>query len=97
MDNQQHRAQNRSNSMPPLFALNNSVPAEDCKRIVENKGRRFEREAFVLPLVDPVLFIVPLEPHRYTKCITRLDLRRDRLGPNTAAPAAKIASATLIL
>jgi hypothetical protein len=25
----------------------------------------------VLPLVDPVLFIIPLKPHRYTKCITR--------------------------
>jgi hypothetical protein len=24
----------------------------------------------VLLLVDPVLFTVPFEPHRYTKCIT---------------------------
>jgi hypothetical protein len=57
--------------MPPLFTLNNAVLAEKCKRIVENKGGRFEREAAVLPLVDPVLFVVPLKPHRYTKCITR--------------------------
>ena len=45
--------------------------SENCKRIVENKGVRFKREAVVPPLVDPVLFIVPLKPHRYTKCITR--------------------------
>jgi hypothetical protein len=52
--------------------------SEKCKRIVENKGGRFEREAAVLLLVDPVLFIVLvsdrgslLKPHRYTKCITR--------------------------
>jgi hypothetical protein len=30
--------------------------------IVENKGGRFECEAVVLPLVDAVLFIVPLKP-----------------------------------
>jgi hypothetical protein len=43
-----------------------------------NKGGRFEREAVVLPLVDPVLFIVPLKPHRYTKCITRPCGRKGR-------------------
>ena len=63
MDNQQHSAQNRSYGMPPLLALHNAVFSEKCKRIVENKGGRFEREAVVLPLVDPVLFIVPLKPH----------------------------------
>ena len=58
MDNQQHSAHGRSYGMPPLFALNNAVFSEKCKRIVENKGGRFKREAAVLPLVDPVLFIV---------------------------------------
>jgi hypothetical protein len=57
--------------MPPPFALDDAVFAERCIRIVEDKGGRFEREAVVLPLVDPVFFIVPLKPHRYTKCITR--------------------------
>ena len=80
MDGQQHSAQSRSYGMPPLFALNNAVFSEKCKRIVENKGGRFERQAAVLSLVDPVLFIVPLEPHCYTKCITRRAAdRRDHL------------------
>ena len=61
MDNQQHGTQNTSYGMPPLFALNDAVFSEKCKRIVENKGGRFEREAVVLPLVDPVLFIVVLK------------------------------------
>src|SRR5271165_2381918 len=56
--------------MPPLFARNNTVLTENGKRIIKSKCSRFEREAVVLPLVDPVLFIVPLKPHRYTKCIT---------------------------
>ena len=56
--------------MPPLFALHDAIFAENCKGIVENKGGRLKREAVVLPLVDPVLFIVPFKPHRYTKCIT---------------------------
>ena len=71
MDNQQYGAQGRSYGMPPLLAPNDTVFSEKRKRIVEDKGGRFEREAVVLPLVDPVLFIVPLKPHRYTKCITR--------------------------
>lgn len=73
--------------MPPLFALNNAVLAENYKRIVENKSGRFEREAIVLPPIDPVLFIVPLKPHRYTKCITRrLAHRRDRSAFNIPHP-----------
>jgi hypothetical protein len=42
---------------------------EKRERIVENKCGRFELEAAVLPLVDPVLLIVPLKPRRYTRCI----------------------------
>ena len=56
MNNQQHSTQSRSNGMPPPFAFNNAVLAENYKRIVENKGGRFEREAIVPSLVDPVLF-----------------------------------------
>ncbi len=78
MDNQQHSAQNRPDHMPPLFAVDNAVFSENCKRSMVNKGGRFEREAVVLPLVDPVLFIVPLKPHRYTKCITRPCGRKGR-------------------
>ena len=57
--------------MPSLFALNNAVFSEKCKRIVENQGGRFKTRGRRASAVDPVLFIVPLKPHRYTKCITR--------------------------
>jgi hypothetical protein len=70
MDNQRHSAQSSPYGIPPLFALNNAALAENSEWIVENKGGRFECEATVLPPVDPVLFIVPLKMHRYTKCIT---------------------------
>ena len=56
---------------PPLFALNNAVFSEKCKRIVESKGGRFERQALCFRWLIPFFFIVPLKPHRYTKCITR--------------------------
>jgi hypothetical protein len=56
--------------MPSLFALCNALFPENGKGIVKNKRSRPERQAIVLPLIDPVLFIVPFEPHRYTKCIT---------------------------
>jgi hypothetical protein len=36
----------------------------------------------VLPLVDPVLFVVPLKPHRYTKCITRRARRTGATPPH---------------
>jgi hypothetical protein len=57
--------------MPPPFARDDGVFSEKSERIVENKGRSFERDATVLTVVDPVLLIVLLKPHRYTKCITR--------------------------
>jgi hypothetical protein len=63
--------------VPPLFALCDPVFSETCEGIVKNKRSRLKRQTVVLPLVDPVLFIVPFKPHRYTKCIThrRADLR----------------------
>ncbi len=59
-----------SYGVPPPFACHDPVVAENCVGIVENKRGGLEREAVVLLLVDPVLFTVPFEPHRYTKCIT---------------------------
>jgi hypothetical protein len=53
--NRQDNTQSRSNGVPPLFAFNNAVFAENYKKIVEKKGGGFEREAIVRPLVDPVL------------------------------------------
>jgi hypothetical protein len=71
MNNQQHGARSGSYGMPPLFALRGAVFSENYKGIVKNKRSRLECQAVVFPLVDPVLFIGPLKPHRYTKCITR--------------------------
>ncbi len=71
MNNQQYGARSGSYGVPPLFALCDAVFSENCKGIVKNKRSRLKRQTVVLPLVDPVLFIVPFEPHRYTKCITR--------------------------
>jgi hypothetical protein len=59
MDNQQHRARSGSYGVPPLFTRNKAVLSEDYKRIIENKRGRFEREAVVLPLVDPGSFPHP--------------------------------------
>ena len=59
--------------MPPLFPLRDAVPPENCEGIVKNQCSRLKRQAVVLLLVDPVLLIVPFEPHRYTKCITHED------------------------
>jgi len=70
MNNQQHGARSGSYGVPPLFALCDAVFSENGKGIVKNKRSRLKRQAVVLPLVDPVLFIVPFKPHRYTKCIT---------------------------
>jgi hypothetical protein len=56
--------------VPPLFAIHDAILAEDYVGIIENQRRTFERDATVLPLVDPVLFAVPLKSHRYTICIT---------------------------
>src|ERR1019366_4475292 len=67
---QQQRPLYGSNGMPPLFASHDAILAEHCLGIVENQCRNLERDATVLTLVDPVLFAVPFEPHRYTNCIT---------------------------
>ena len=66
VDNQQHRARRHSYGVPPLFAGHYAVLAEDCMGIVEHKGRALETKAVVFLFVDPVLFGVPLKPHRYT-------------------------------
>ena len=59
-----------SNSVPPLFAIHDAILAEDYVGIIENQRCTLECDATVLPLVDPVLFAVPLKSHRYTVCIT---------------------------
>src|SRR5271157_1342162 len=70
VDDQQHRPLRGSNSVPPLVAIHDAILVEDYVGIVENQRRALKRDATVLPLVDPVLFAVPLKPHRYTICIT---------------------------
>jgi hypothetical protein len=78
MNNQQHGAQSTSYGMPPLFAFNHAVLAEDCQRIVENTGGRFEREPVVLPPVDPVLFLVPPKPASLYKMYNTVVIPRPR-------------------
>jgi hypothetical protein len=48
---------------------------------VKNTRSRLKRQAVVLAPVDPVLFIVPFKPHRYTKCITHNGELRSDSGP----------------
>src|SRR5271157_2782995 len=67
---QQHRPLRGSNSVPPFVAIHDAILVEDYVGIVENQRRALKRDATVFPLVDPVLFAVPLKPHRYTICIT---------------------------
>ena len=52
------------------IAIHDAILAEDYVGIIENQRSTLERDATVLPLVDPVLFAVPLKSHRYTVCIT---------------------------
>src|ERR1039458_6305218 len=53
-DDQQQRSLYGSNGKPPLFASHDAILAEHCLGIVENQCRNLERDATVLPLVDPV-------------------------------------------
>ncbi len=77
MNNQQHSARSGAYSVPPLFAFCDAIFSENCKGIVKNKRSRLKRQAVVLALVDPVLFIVSFKPHRYTKCITHRRIDRE--------------------
>jgi len=69
-DYQQDGRLHGTNGVPPLFACDDSVLAEDGSRIVEYQRRAFEGDAIVFPLVAPVLLAVLFKPHRYTKGIT---------------------------
>src|ERR1035441_1514216 len=48
------------------IAIHDAILAEDYVGIIENQRSTLERDATALPLVDPVLFAVPLKSHRYT-------------------------------
>ena len=67
MNNQQHGARCGSYRVPPLFALCDAIFSENCKGIVKDKRSRLKRQAVVLALVDPILFIVPFKSHSLYK------------------------------
>ncbi len=70
VNDKQHCSFRGPNCVPPLLSIHDAIPAEECVRIIENQRSSFERDATVLPLVDPVLLAIPFKSHRYTNCIT---------------------------
>jgi len=70
VDDQQHGRIYGSYGMPSLFAIDNAILQQHEMGVVQNRGRCLESDAGVFRLVDPVLFVVPFESHRYTHCIT---------------------------
>ena len=47
--------------MPTLFTVRDAIVSEHCKGIVKNKRSRLKRQAMVLALVDPVVFVGPIQ------------------------------------
>ena len=85
VDDQQHSPVHSSNRVPTLFAIHDTICADDYARIIENKRCSFERDASVLFLVDPIFRTVPFKPHRYTLCITYVGRRPQPFSGQTAA------------
>jgi hypothetical protein len=86
VNNQQYRASCDPYGVPTLLTSHDPVLAEDYIGIVKNKCRALECEAVVFLLVRPILFNIPFEPHRYTKCITHIAMRRPKRAFRVTEP-----------
>ena len=63
--NHTEKAANSAVWLPSFLTGNNAIPNTGGKRIAKYLARQLERDS-VLGLVQPVLFLIPLESHHVT-------------------------------